>query len=264
MFQESLLKETYEAIEKLARKYSIPLDSFEVVKEVEKYRQYWKPKGRIRVVLLAESHVRTQAVQFNHMLDRKKLSDLGLEGYPEHFVKFVYCLGSGENELLSAPMYPPKKNATKSQFWEILWCCTHNPDKETFSLTKRVTPDSRARLKRKVDLLRELEGEGIWLMDASIVGISKLKPMIKEEVIRISWTNYVEPLILSLNPRPECMVIIGKGVSSSILGRLKGETGQWEGIHYTVIHQPQSHLTVEGRRRNLKRVYTACSGMRRQ
>ncbi|MDA4120061.1 MAG: hypothetical protein OK436_05695, partial [Thaumarchaeota archaeon] len=90
----ALFEETYHLVEKIADERGVPIDSLEVAEEVDSYREYWKPKGRVRIVLLAESHVRTEADRFDHLLDREKLSSLGLEGYPTNVVRFVYCLGA--------------------------------------------------------------------------------------------------------------------------------------------------------------------------
>jgi hypothetical protein len=72
----ALFEETYRLVEKIADERGVPIDSLEVAEEVDRYREYWKPKGRVTVVLLAESHVRTEADRFDHRLDREKLSRL--------------------------------------------------------------------------------------------------------------------------------------------------------------------------------------------
>lgn len=254
------MRRTYNLIARYAIESSFVMDSYNVVAEVEKYRWYWKPRNDVKVVLLAESHVRTQTNQFEHLLDRKKLVSLGLDDYPEHFVRFVYCLASGENLLLNHPISPARNNASKWQFWEILWSCIHDPSREEFPLTHGRTQVLETRLSKKVDLLRQLQNRGIWLLDASIVGIDRAKPTYKKKVLGTSWTNYVKPLILSLEPRPEHLLVIGKGVSNSVFGKSSPDSGSWEGVSYDVIDQPQSHLTISKRLGQLMKVYGACNG----
>jgi len=257
----ALFEETYRLVEKIADKRGVPIDSFEVAEEVDRYREYWKPKGRVKVVLIAESHVRTEADRFDHLLDRETLSSLGLEGYPTNLVRFVYCLGAGENALLAHPILPEQANASKWQFWKILWSCVNDPKKEEFPITVRRTPDFEIRLRKKIGLLRGLQGKGIWLLDASIVGINKIGAKDKDEVVRASWENYVKPLLLSLKPRPEHLVIIGMGVSRAVLGQSAKRKGTWKGIPYDVIEQPQAQLAGDGHRENLARVFRVCDGL---
>lgn len=52
------IERIYQAIRKYVPQ-DAPIDSVEVVKQVEQYRQFWKPE-EIKVVLLAESHVYTK------------------------------------------------------------------------------------------------------------------------------------------------------------------------------------------------------------
>ena len=76
----------------------VEIDSLDVVKKVEHYRRFWKP-DYTKVVLLAESHVYTNNEDFEIKTDRSFLQKLPAV-YPSRFVRFVYCLGYGENEIL--------------------------------------------------------------------------------------------------------------------------------------------------------------------
>ena len=78
------------------------MDSLKVVKQVEEYRQFWKPK-KTNVVLLAESHYYTKKQDYEIKCSRLILDKL-ISNYPTNFVRFVYCLGYGENELLNTPI----------------------------------------------------------------------------------------------------------------------------------------------------------------
>lgn len=63
---EQRLTDTYQEIQQATPNAKI--DSLEVVKQVEEYRQYWKPK-KTNVVLLAESHVYTDEEDSRTRLD---------------------------------------------------------------------------------------------------------------------------------------------------------------------------------------------------
>jgi hypothetical protein len=57
------LEKCYNGLERLKNNKKLinfTLESFDVVRAVDKYRQYWRPPGkRVRIILLAESHVYT-------------------------------------------------------------------------------------------------------------------------------------------------------------------------------------------------------------
>src|SRR5438105_4344580 len=88
------------------------IDSFNVIREVERYRQFWKP-DQVRVILLAESHVRTSLEDFAY-----RWSYNTDKHYQGNFVRFVYCLANGERDLV-----PIASNKGTWQFWKILFSC---------------------------------------------------------------------------------------------------------------------------------------------
>ena len=94
------------------------LDSPEVVEEVEKYRQDLKPK-KVRIVLLAESHVHTTEKEFSKFLKKDYLHN---DGTRCKYVRFVYCLGSSESKILEKPEPAVRR---RGQFWRILYSCFH-------------------------------------------------------------------------------------------------------------------------------------------
>src|SRR6266516_1132984 len=100
------LRECYDGLKNLKPDFDI--DSFEIVEEVARLRDLWKPE-KVRVVLLAESHAHTSQNEFDtpwHTPDNM---------YQGKFVRFVYCLANGETEL--APSI--RDNKGTSQFWKI-------------------------------------------------------------------------------------------------------------------------------------------------
>jgi len=116
---EAAIESTYGSIKK-----SVPrgtrIDSLEVVKQVEEYRQFWKPR-ETKVVLLAESHVYTDEKDYEMECDRFILHRI-MPNYPLRFVRFVYCLGYGEDRLLTRRRRD-RKNTGTPQYWKILSSC---------------------------------------------------------------------------------------------------------------------------------------------
>lgn len=245
---------TYRELAQIFTDYGEKIDSIPVVEEVEKLRNYWRP-DRPRIILLAESHVRTRLQDYECTLDSGLLRQFDIPGYPIHFVRFVYCLAAGEPQFLDPAA--KVKNASKTQFWKLLWSCCHNPSSEQFEFTRKMTPDFEERVLMKVQLLKLLKKRGVWLLDASIVGINKLNSGLKRRSIQTSWSGYVSPLIRSLERRPEHIVVIGKGVSSSI-PELGARRGTWGKTPYDVISQPQDHISAEEHFNNRVRLYEVC------
>src|SRR2546426_889327 len=150
------------------------VDSYKVVKEVERYRQFWRP-DKVIVVLLAESHVRTSQKEFNHHWSY--VSDPVYQG---NFVRFVYCLANGERDLVQIP-----SNKGTWQFWLLLSSCLNNPsDKPAFSsVLRKTTRDFNERMRKTFQLLEDLKRNGIWLLDASIVGVNEQKGPIRNKIL---------------------------------------------------------------------------------
>ncbi len=71
-------------------------ESFAVAQAVETVREFWKP-AKVKVVLLAESHVFTSDDESGVRLDTRLIP---VPGLPREYVRFVYCLGYGESRLL--------------------------------------------------------------------------------------------------------------------------------------------------------------------
>jgi hypothetical protein len=223
-------EKTYELIKKAVHPSTFT-DSLDVVKQVEKYRQFWKP-AKTNVVLLAESHVYTNEKDFETEC-KKSLLEILFPNYPSHYVRFVYCLGYGENELLSRRL---EDNSGTPQYWKILSSCVAKSldDLGFHRVTKRETPSFLQRLRNKVDVLQEMKKRGVWLLDASVVGIYRAisDSETKEKIIRICWDEHVKDIILE--SRPKHILVIGKGVEA-ILGYRLNKVG----ISYTVLPQPQ-------------------------
>ena len=78
---------------------------------------------------------------------------------PEQFVRLVYCLAYGENDLLNGP--PPARNSGTLQFWDIFGRLAETgrqPRQAAFA----------ERLGWKVATLLALQEKGVWLLDSSL------------------------------------------------------------------------------------------------
>jgi hypothetical protein len=201
-------------------------DTLEVVEAVEGYRKLWKP-DKVRVVLLAESHVHTNRNDFEQSWSYG--SPPALEG---RFVRFVYCLAYGERRLADLP-----SNRGTWQFWKIFYSCLNrvSENSDFAPILRRWTPNLETRMNNKIRLLNHLKREGVWLVDASILAINGLDQSLKNEVIRICWKGYVGPMLDSLNPRPERILVIGSGVARTLNVEINAL-----GFTSKVIPQPQA------------------------
>jgi len=215
------------------------IDSLDVVKHVEEYRQFWKPK-KINVVLLAESHVYTDEKDHEMKCRGLILDEILLPEnpkYPVNFVRFVYCLGYGENELLTRTRSDRKNSGTPS-YWKIFSSCVAGSE-DDLGFNKVLKTRTRffiPRLHNKISVLRDLKEKGIWLLDASIIGLygSGLKkhPEICDRIIEDCWNSHVGRMVK--HAQPKHIIVIGKGVGKNLRFELREL-----GVPVTVVRQPQ-------------------------
>ncbi len=236
------LKNTYEKIQNIFEN----IESFSSVELVEEYRQYWKPK-KVKIILLAESHVFTNE------------SDMGIElmnldllpDYPRRYSKFVYCLAYGERTLTKSVNHPRRDGSP--QFWKIFYSCVYNiKNNECFKPIQSST-SSKERIENKIKILQKMKELGIWLIDTSIVALydNGKKPTNISDIIQISWENYTKKVLQNANP--EHVIVIGKGVAKSIEYSLKKTK-----LKYTVIAQPNAHLSSDEHLKNYRSYYKLC------
>ncbi len=238
------LRECYDGLKKLGP--NLDIDSLDIVEEVAKMRHQWKP-GKVRVVLLAESHAHTSQEDFAtswHIPDTI---------YKGKFVRFVYCLANGEKGLVPSVRH----NKGTSQYWKIFYSCLNQiSNNRDFGPVLQSTPFDR-RIANKVGLLSKLKEAGIWLIDASIVGVNHLKhAATRKKLLRYCW-QYTRPLIEDLDPTPEHLIVIGRLVERS----LRKEIASMK-IGYTILPQPQAHLPAPGYFPYYKTYYETCSKFR--
>jgi hypothetical protein len=206
-------------------------EPIEVLRCAEKHRAYWRPE-RVRVVLLAESHVKTTCEELGH---RVVLPVPQNNDFPSGFVRLVYCLGYGENDVLDRPL---SKNPGTPQFWEIFYSCVNAVRANTgfASILKSRTTLSE-RIANKIALLQRLKEAGVWLLDASVAALyPKPKSSIVRAAIATSWDLYVGPMVRSA--QPDHIICIGRGVRSTLGSRL-----DFLGVPVTTLAQPQAHLS---------------------
>ena len=245
------IEKTYELVKKNFKTGSL-IDSLEVVKQVEQYRQFWKPT-KTNVVLLAESHVYTTDQDLLVKCRKSVLQDF-LLNYPLHFVRFVYCLGYGENDLLSREIID---NPGISQFWKIFSSCVaeNENDLGLQKILKTETPFLPKRLKNKIGVLQKMQEKGVWLMDASIVGIYRIVTdhRLKEKIIQICWEERSKKVITEAHPKH--VIVIGKNVGDALGYRLNEM-----GIPFTILTQPQGDRgSIEEQLENYQEYQRICS-----
>ncbi len=227
------------------------IEPFDIVNTVDAYRMYFKPE-KVKMLLLAESHVYTSKDDFQTTMNLKRFNLQ--QSYPNAFVRFVYCLGYGESELLEGKI---EKNHGTPDFWKIFYSCS-NPvhSKEKFSPILKTTP-TEDRIINKIRLLDILKKQGIWLVDASIIGINgKHNPGNDKykKTLSICWKHYIKNVISKACP--ENVICIGKQVGK-VLGKKVHSLINKEPL---VISLPSAHLTKDKKMDLFKTIYAAVNG----
>jgi hypothetical protein len=220
-----------EAYSKVQRVLGNRIEALESVQLVETYRRYFKPE-RIRVLLLAESHVYTN--DGDRQIVIPTIPEL--PGYPTQYARFVYCLGYGERSLTKSEVHP-RRDGTP-QFWKIFYsCCNRVSCLDDFKpILGRTAADER--LANKIKLLSDMKARGIWLVDASIVALydegKKVPDMFR--ALQESWQSYTRQVVTSSNP--EQVICIGVGVANVVCEDLN----KYFHGRYTVVPQPNAFL----------------------
>ena len=233
---------------------TIQIDSVEVVRQVEEYRQFWKP-NKLNVIMLGESHVFTDKQDYEIRCDRSILHEI-MPNHPLRFVRFVYCLGYGEDEVLTKRR-KDRKNMGTPQYWKIFSSCiAENENDLGFdAILKTKTPSLVQRLCNKVKVLQTMKEKGIWLLDASIVGLygsGKKNRKFIERLLEICWRNHIADIILECNPKH--IIVIGKGVGDILNPKL-----QKLNILPTIVPQPQARGTSQWQLDNYKKYQKNCA-----
>jgi len=210
-----------------------------------------KGSRRVRVVLLAESHVFTS--DDDRRIAVPPIDDL--PGYPKQYARFVYCLGNGERYLTNDPHHPQRDGTP--QFWKVLYACDNRVENlEDFRPVQRGV-SFQQRLRNKIHLLKNLRAKGIWLVDASIVSVYGNRVNVsgrsRTAVLQESWESYTKQVVTSANP--ERVICVGKGVARVVENDLQA---LFPG-RYEVIPQPNARLSSNVHTANFQRYYEFCN-----
>ena len=248
------LESAYDAIQ---NELHVQLDeSFDTVRAVQRYRDMWKPDNRVRVVLLAESHVFTSDNErINNAASRDRLAEINAPDCSTDFVRFVYNLAYGESDLMQNQAPLEFNNSGTPQFWKIFYACLNqvSDSKEAFSPILRTRcPDFHSRLGNKLGVLRSLKERGIWLVDASIIGIYRGRDIPYGAVINHSWQEFVGPLLKSISP--ELVFVIGHGVWKSLSALMDSKLRS----RCHVLYQPQARISTQEHTRQYQCLYNGC------
>jgi len=210
----------------------------EVLRRAEEHRWYWRPE-RVRVILLAESHVRTTPEELARTIALPPSAPADL---PRGFVRLVYCLGYGEDDLLDRPL-GSQSNPGTWQFWRIFYSCANlvSDNTDFAPLLKSSTPRLTERVANKVALLRQFRDLGVWLLDTSPAALYspggwKPPQTTRKACLQVGWDYHVRQVIE--NAAPSHIVCIGRGVERALGDRLFKV-----GARVTLVPQPNAHLT---------------------
>lgn len=243
------LKNCYEQI----KNYGFDLEDYRVIEAVRSHRDYWRPTAT-QVVLLAESHVWTTQQDFACKIDVQRF---GLADYPKNYVRLVYDLAYGEDELLDAF---PNRNSGTPQYWKIFYatCNRITANINCASVMKTANRELNGRITAKIELLQKMKQRGTWLMDASVVSLYKpggFKPSsaAMERAIELSWDHYISDEIMAIKPRH--VICIGIKVFKTLERRLRR---LFEAEQLSFIAQPQAHLSAQQHFANLNHCFDIC------
>ena len=134
-----------------------PREPLSVALAVEAHRWAWRP-ANCRLLLVAESHVFTSEEDTELRVSQDRLPPEARHT-PDQFVRLIYCLAYGEDDLLSEP--PRARNTGTLQFWDIFGRLA-----ETGRQPRKATLAER--LRWKVFTLLTLQEKGVWLLDSSL------------------------------------------------------------------------------------------------
>ena len=193
-------------------------ESMEYLTRIDQWRRAWRPE-RVRVLLIAESHVAERAgdLDVQVILPPNVGADPTL---PRGFCRLVYCLGYGESDICGPVTHG---NAGTWQFWDLFGTVASRLDSSITPLMPR-RGDSVLAARRgwKLSVLETLSEGGVWLVDASIIGICgpdgtrRATGFHYRQLLRESFELFVWPDVAAHTP--EQVWIIGRGVGRALAG----------------------------------------------
>jgi hypothetical protein len=179
---------------------------------------------------------------------------------PTGYVRLVYSLGYGENELLDRRV---GNNGGTPQYWKIFKSCVTRVGEpvDCASLQRSMHTAAVLRLRSKLAVLSALRQRGIWLVDASVAalnrpGQSRLTSKQKVAALRASWDVWTRTVVHAT--QPQAVLVVGVGVVRWLRERLDATGIPWAGVP-----QPQAPLTRECRREILGTYSALCEDPKR-
>jgi hypothetical protein len=195
--------------------------------------------------MLAESHVWTSK---DEALSRVRQPD----GIETGFVRFVYCVGYGEQSLVVPPVL---RNGGTPQYWQLLHDAVRGPQVPLVEISREAKPGER--IAAKLQLLNELKLAGIWLVDASITALyglpdkRRLSRRDYKNILEACWKAHVGGVLADCGA--SAVLIVGKGVNAAI-GNLVSQASH----KVAVIKQPNARMTREERCNQRRNVFDFC------
>lgn len=223
------------------------IEHLDVAVEVERLRLDWRPE-RVRVVVLAESHVWTSRDEIRSCVTLPNGKETG-------FARFVYCLGYGEKDLVKRAVL---RNSGTPQFWKLFHDTAYEPNTAYARLMKKGERDGQKRVQNKLDLLEKMKSSGIWLIDASVTALyhkgTKLAAgRAYHDVLKACWESHIGEVVCRC--APSAILIVGKGVDDAIGDCVHQDLGR---DIIKVIHQPNAHISADDRNRDRRTCFEWC------
>ncbi|SPF41309.1 hypothetical protein SBA4_2690014 [Candidatus Sulfopaludibacter sp. SbA4] len=97
---------------------SLQPEDFAACWAAECHRQFWKP-GRVRLTLIAESHVYTDHDDLKARI-RSELLPPEAADAPSQYVRLIYCLAYGDSSILTRV---PEQSNEHTKFWNLFAEC---------------------------------------------------------------------------------------------------------------------------------------------
>ena len=198
----------------------------------EECRQAWRPE-RVRVLLLAESHIATSAADLTYRVALPP--GLDWPG-PTRFVRHIYCAGYGEPELLEGPLGSgARPKGGTPQFWRLMAAAEGADCPAWPAIARSAGTGAPPRLAAKAALLHRLRARGVWLTDASLAALAV--PSVRRHggaaldalALRESWRLYHGALLTAL--APSHVAVIGLGVARTLAAELdRAFPGRWSAV----------------------------------
>ncbi len=195
--------------ERWSRRAGVQPESAEYLARVDGWRRAFRPE-HVRVLLVAESHVREADGDIDVRIDMSATDD-ELAIAPPGYCRLIYCLGYGADSICQPA---PLAANGGTNYWTLFARLAGK------TIHPLVTPKKREDLGRKAVVLAHLRANGVWLIDASALGIyqpgggAAFRGNAYRDMVRESWRWLVRP---SIAEEPlEQVVVIGHTVRRAL------------------------------------------------